>query len=800
MTAPSKTQNTHTRCAVPHCLAAPSLAALLLALAPLLPAQQTPAMDDANDEVVVLSEFTVSSRKLENSYIATETTATRIGDKTIDLPYAIDIFTEDFIQDFNAYSDDTILSYIPSTTGGATGSSDVKIRGFSILKTRDGFQYAMPAASHVTKEVIQGPASIIYGRATPGGILNTISPRPRQKPSVKVRTAIDTNNDNFTASLVATGPVAGGGGKLFYHAYLEYKYGEALEKYVHSTDWFAGLSLLYRFNRNTALTFTFEYQPTRGADSGGPPILVNSAGITTANGYSAAQVNNLNNFIAGTIPAGTIPGPNANNKGIRYWHGTGDFSTQGPDNLREVQFYGANLLFEHRFNSVWSFRLSGQTKHKDTDKTIWAPPAYLYDTAWKTGQRVPRWQNQWENAYSGGADLLGRFATSFITPISHRILLAADANYQTNFNEIHEAAGDTLASIPARSRYLDFYDPYYAPFDFGLLRHGTLFINDATTPDGNYTYPTHQKMITTSQGALASYRAAMFGDRLIAMASLRLDYCYDRLDNRRPGYLAYSTRRDHEQTHSLGLLYKIAGDRLLAYANNSTGFNPQNRADLGTGELVPAETSAGYEVGVKGATPDNNINYSLAAYRVELENVSYTNPDYFSGMEGSGTPQYIQHGKQRAQGLQATAILRLEGGTYLRFALGCTDAKTIDTNDQYALGKPMTNIAKWNGAILFSHEVRTGPWSGLRYGGSVTSRDGVLLTYESNAVYGVNLPSLTLFNAFIGYKWKSTAFWGPRTVSHNINLNFTNLLGEAYYLGGRRANGLTAALNYTFTY
>jgi hypothetical protein len=37
-------------------------------------------------------------------------------------------------------------------------------------------------------------------------------------------------------------------------------------------------------------------------------------------------------------------------------------------------------------------------------------------------------------------------------------------------------------------------------------------------------------------------------------------------------------------------------------------------------------------------------------------------------------------------------------------------------------------------------------------------------------------------------------------VSHNINLNFTNLLGEAYYLGGRRANGLTAALNYTFTY
>jgi iron complex outermembrane receptor protein len=777
MTTNSKTQNTHPRpaapaLAVPHRLAAPTLAALLLLPATIFQAQETPAVNDANDEVIVLSEFTVSARKLENSYIATETTAARIGDKTIDLPYNIDLFTEDFIQDFNAYGDTTILSFVPSSTGGETGSSDLKIRGFSMLKTRDGFQYSMPAASHVTKEVIQGPSSILYGRAAPGGILNAISPRPRMKPSVKARTSFSNYNDSFTASLVATGPV--GAGKLFYYAYIEYQYGEALEKYVHSADWFAGLSLLYKFNRNTALTLTVEYQPTRGADSGGVPVLVNGAGSSAAN---------------------------PDNKAIRYWPGIGDFSTQGPDNLRAVQFFGLNLLFEHRFNPVWSFRLSGQTKRKDTDKTAWAAPSQLYNATWKTSARTPRWQDQNEEAYSGGADLLGRFTTNFLTPISHRILFAFDANYQATFSEIRAAAGTALAAIPARSRNLDFYNPYYAPFDFNHLRHGTLFINNATTPDGNYTLPQLQKIITTTQGALASYRAAMLGDRLIIMASTRIDHCNDRFDNRRPApNTAYNTRDDFEATRSIGLLYKIAGDRLIAYANNSTGFSPKNTADAGTGKLVSAETSSGCEAGFKGASHDNNFGYTIAAYRVELHNVSRDNPDYFAGMEGSGTPQYLQLGKQRAQGAQATAFLRTEGGTFLRASLGCTDAKTLATDDQYALGKPMLNIPKWNGSLLFTREVKNGAWRGLRYGGSVTTRTGVLRDYESDNVYARNLPSLTLFKAFIGYKWKSTAFWGPRTVSHNINLNFDNLVGEAYYLNGRRAPGITWRVNYTFTY
>ena len=120
---------------------------------------QTETTSQEEEEIFVLDEFQVSSTSLKDTYIASEsTTGTRFADKLVDLPYSIDVFTEEMIEDFQLFADDDILSLV----GGATsdiGSTETRVRGFPIEKVRDGFRFAMPESpSNVkTRDFIKGP-------------------------------------------------------------------------------------------------------------------------------------------------------------------------------------------------------------------------------------------------------------------------------------------------------------------------------------------------------------------------------------------------------------------------------------------------------------------------------------------------------------------------------------------------------------------------------------------------------------------------------------------------------------------
>src|ERR1044071_4976078 len=70
-----------------------------------------------NEDVVQLSEFSVSE-KSSNSYIASETmTGSRVNTKIIDLPYSIVNLTTEFFKDFNIDVLDENMTYIGGLTG-----------------------------------------------------------------------------------------------------------------------------------------------------------------------------------------------------------------------------------------------------------------------------------------------------------------------------------------------------------------------------------------------------------------------------------------------------------------------------------------------------------------------------------------------------------------------------------------------------------------------------------------------------------------------------------------------------------
>ncbi|NIB41743.1 TonB-dependent siderophore receptor [Pseudomaricurvus alkylphenolicus] len=113
--------------------------------------------------------------------------ATKSAVPILETARSISIESEDMFRDKGALSLDDILAYTSGVMGDTYGFSTrgdfPKVRGFDAAEYRDGqqvlFGFYNNSRSDVYMleqvEVLKGPASVLYGKGTPGGIVNAIS-------------------------------------------------------------------------------------------------------------------------------------------------------------------------------------------------------------------------------------------------------------------------------------------------------------------------------------------------------------------------------------------------------------------------------------------------------------------------------------------------------------------------------------------------------------------------------------------------------------------------------------------------
>ena len=171
------------------------------------------AASAAEEEVIQLSPFEVTTTK-DHGYQATETLAgTRIRTDLKDVGSAISVITKEFLQDIGATDNSTLLQYTTNAEvagtrgtyaglGNATSVDETgnlrspggaqRVRGLaSADQTRDFFVTDIPWDSfNVDRIDIQrGPNSILFGLGSPAGIINasTRNAEFRNKGSVEAR-------------------------------------------------------------------------------------------------------------------------------------------------------------------------------------------------------------------------------------------------------------------------------------------------------------------------------------------------------------------------------------------------------------------------------------------------------------------------------------------------------------------------------------------------------------------------------------------------------------------------------------
>lgn len=185
-------------------LLAPLSSALLIALA-------TPA---AAQPSTALATVTVTAQQA----------ATKVATPFIETPQSVSTITETQMSQRGVSTVQRATGYTPGVYSNQVGASNrfdyLVLRGFSdgsLSNTfLDGLKVMGDANSHSSMridpwfldsiEVVRGPASVLYGRSSPGGVVALNSKRPEFEPGGELRFRVGNNNQR-SAAFDLTGPL-----------------------------------------------------------------------------------------------------------------------------------------------------------------------------------------------------------------------------------------------------------------------------------------------------------------------------------------------------------------------------------------------------------------------------------------------------------------------------------------------------------------------------------------------------------------------------------------------------------------
>lgn len=266
--------------------------------------------------------------------VATKTlSATKTSAELVKTPQSVSVVTRDQMDALDATSVSQALRYTAGAFTEYRGSSnrndEVFVRGFSYVpKFLDGLSFGATASSQTGTvdpwllervELVRGPASVLFGQVTPGGLISMTSKRPTSEPIHKVQFSTG-NRDLAEGAFDFGGPLSDDGRVLYRLNGIARTQHNQVEDYKDSRVAIAPAITWYP-NDQTRFTLLTSYQ--KDPDAGYRNFLPAYGTVTSANGKY--------------IPL--------------------DFNVSDPDydqSWREQTMVGYE--FEHQFNDMMTFR------------------------------------------------------------------------------------------------------------------------------------------------------------------------------------------------------------------------------------------------------------------------------------------------------------------------------------------------------------------------------------------------------------------------------------------------------------
>ena len=782
----------------------------LLVIATSLPAQTHPT--EPEDKTLVLSTFTVSTKQDDGYRAGNSVSATRIDTPIKNLPFSINAFTEQFIEDTGARDLQDIVKYAPGVTGAGrefvSGNTRFNIRGFDTsTPQRNGFvgaRYVDPVNIQRV-EVVKGPASLLYGAIEPGGTVNYITKKPFDRRSIQFsqdvgteefsRTTIDLNQPLVT-------------GKLLARVNALFEHGPNPGESTGEKRWVVAPSLTWLISSGHSLTVDYEFfrREENTPFNTLPNIVVVSHNVTTAaNAANPTAVVRLTDPVATTFDYGLLyPFPLPKN-----------FNWTGNDDWRDSENESLNAEYIGQLSEQWTLRANASFQRNDIRNKatgIGDINAYAPGTANASGTidpiTVPGATTAEKTAYLRG--LAQQFAS--------RVL--ADPNVVFESPYIFQARRKRLTTDENEARSYQMEIAGNLEFSFGKLkplvgaflqknegaslnRQSTAnppagVANEATTPTQNLqtwnylnlagrtrneAYDENALPLQASANSESSNEAyyavlngSFFNEHLFAVAGIRRSKVeassFSRITN-----LPGTDFEVSNTSQQFGAGYKILPS-LLVFGSYSESFTPANTLLSFNG--VPAGpakpiTSDGLEFGLKTDFFSGRVSSTISYFEInQLDRISrFSIPDPVTGTTLSSV---IQGTKDKSSGYEIDLTLSPTNHWQVYLSFSQIDARTVGAPAalSQALGKKIENSAEHLFNVWTRYTFSTGPLEGLWVGGGVNYTDEKKLSIANPDLF---YEPVTLWDATVGYDWKAgKAAW-------SATLTWKNITDETYLTG-----------------
>ncbi len=623
----------------------------------------------------------------------------------LETPVAVEVVSREIMDDQKAATVktalDTVSAIRPQTT--LQNGADFLLRGFKTRPYRDGLtpggtriSTAQEFDSAVVEriEVVKGPASVLYGRSEPGGLINLVTKRPMEEPYHTVELQ-GGSYDFKRAEWDTSGPITEDGNLL-------YRFSGASQDNKSFRD--------FRFNRGLAGLVALTWKATDAT--------------TLSLDYESSYYKYRSD--RGVFALGDRPAP------VPVTRSFGE--PNDPIDNRKRTNLGLGL--DHEFNADWKVKTRIlQSNTTGLDFSI--KPANLVTASTfldpaTTNRLYPRnifYQDSKADTTAGNLDLTGRFNTGALV---HDALVGLDYFRSTGSYETH---GNFLA--PTAGLAIDIYNPVYG-----------------TVPDSAYTSILNVNFGNNLSRFLDQWKGIYIQDRITYaerwhfLLGGRHDWAetgrgsvnggVGTLDDAQRNLMSV-IRKDQSFSPRAGLLYQWQ-PWLSSYASWARSFGTNNGVS-NTGASFDPEIGEQFEIGLKSELLDRKLLATASLFRITKDNVltaDLTTPD----PNDSATI-----GQMRSQGLELESVGQVTDALSLNANYTYLDTKI--TKDNRGLEGHRFGSVPRHAVSLWGKYKLPGGWS-LGLGGmAVNQREG-----DNENTF--KLPGFARIDSMIAYSWKAS--------------------------------------------
>lgn len=496
--------------------------------------------------------------------------ATKTDSPIISTPASVAVVTRDEIDTRRSQSIRDLLRYVP----GVYFSNDtdfrfqnINARGFAVEQYLDslrlaGGPFGFPRVDPYLlerAELITGPASILYGAASPGGILNMVSKRPKDYAFGEV-TLQGGSFDRIQGTFDVGGPLDKEKSLLYRVTGLGLNANTQVD-YVGEQRFAIAPALTWRPDLDTTITFLSSY---RQDPKGGAFALLPIQGTLVPGTF-------------GEIPRNMFLGD------LKY-------------NSLQYKQATVGYEFEHRFNEMFTVRQNVRYLHNELSYREVQPGGFVTTGAGPTlrlldGRTINR---------------------NYFQTDENLDTLAVDTHLQTKFN-----MGPLLHTVLAGFDYQRFEFNNYAKFASPLPASNRLDIL-APNYNQNIVVPPNpfqwQDQVLQQRGIYVQDEVKL--GRLTFLGGTRFDWAQGNTLNLGSRVI----NDDEKMSGRVGAIYNFDSG-VAPYVSWSTSFQPTNVGLLLNGRPAKPTTGEQIEGGIKYQPPGYNLLFTAAGYELKRENV-----------------------------------------------------------------------------------------------------------------------------------------------------------------------------------